>query len=185
MNNLLSFFKSHWLLVVILLLLTGFSSLFLFNSIYVTFGIIIAPYKTGSLVFFYLSVFFLVTMFFGLVSKLCSIIWTVKKSTDEENHPSYADITSAVALTILFLIATVFYLAFYYKMSTTVEPYTSSAGVMSSFGSLFPSIFAVIVGFLEKRLINLLSDLYSTDNSNSSTANQQNVSTNSDQIKAE
>ena len=172
MNNLLSFFKSHGLLVVILLLLTGFSSLCLSNSVYVTIGLIIAPYKTGSFVFLYLSVFFLVTMFFSLVSKLHS---TVKKPTDKENHwPSCANITTSVAAIIYIILVLVLYLAFYYRMTTTMEPHTSSAGVMSFFGSLelLPSICAVIIGFLEKHLINLLG-----------TASQQNISTVSDQIK--
>lgn len=50
------------------------SNILLFNLIYIFMGLITAPIETGSLLFLYSTVFFLLTAFFALMFKGCSII---------------------------------------------------------------------------------------------------------------
>ena len=151
------------------------ANLLSFNIIYVFMGLIAAPIATGSLLFLYSTVFFLLTMFFTLLSKGWSIAWeqlrahnTDGKDLQEETDPKpqasnerlflCCDILIGFLIAVFLVVDMGLYLAFYYEMAVTVEPYSSSAGFLSSFGSLVPAIFTLTAGLLEKRLINFLSN---------------------------
>ncbi len=58
---------------------------------------------------------------------------------------------------LLFLADLLLYMVFYYEMAIHLEPYTSSAGFLSSFSILIPALFTLTAGILEKRFINFLS----------------------------
>ncbi len=204
-----------------------------FNIMYVFMGLISAPIETGSLLFLYLTVFFLLTMFVALLHKGFSIAnkkfkhpksdivfaplnvpcrdpefriqleqsdegFTIMRLVDSESDTSGQqfvdyqpppvpqsgpragkinaclvafDALIAVVSAILVLVNIFLYMAFYYEMAITVEPYTSSAGFLSSFGSLVPAMFTLTAGILEKRLITFLSGFDTADSHTGGTTN--------------
>ena len=209
--------------VISITILVMTTNVLLFNIIYIFMGLIAAPIETGSLLFLYLTVFFLLTMFLALVHKGFSIAnkklknpksdvvfdplpcrhepqfriqleesdgFTIMRLVDSESDASVGnfveyeplpqsgpragkisacllafDVFIAVVSAILVFADMLLYMSFYYEMALTVEPYTSSAGFLSSFGSLVPALFTLTAGILEKRLITFLSGF---DNSNKS-----------------
>ena len=206
--------------IVILVVTASFLS---FNAVYIFMGMIAAPIETGSLIFFYSTVFFLLTMTFTITSKGWSYAWKQlgkertptsqeqpriplelpvytedsvsvnvvspedstccsnffnrrRSSVQQEQPPTLCkrfknyfatpkwsrcclicDIVIGFMIVVFVVGDMALYLTFYYQMAIKVEPYSSSAGFLSSFGSLVPAIFTLTVGLLEKRFISFIS----------------------------
>ena len=206
--------------IVILVVTASFLS---FNAVYIFMGMIAAPIETGSLIFFYSTVFFLLTMTFTITSKgwsyalkqlgkertptsqeqpriprelpvytqdsvtvnvvspedstCCSNLFKRRRSSVQQEQPptlykrfknyfatpkwsrccQICDIVIGFMIVVFVVGDMALYLTFYYQMAIKVEPYSSSAGFLSSFGSLVPAIFTLTVGLLEKRFISFIS----------------------------
>ena len=135
------------------------TELFSFHGIYILMGLVAAPVVTGSLVIFYITAVFLSTMFFALISKGIAYGKNngVTANTKRENALLIFDVFLVIFIGLLFLAGICLYLTFYYRMVISVEPYSTGAGFLSSFGTLVPSILTLTAGLLEKRLIKFLS----------------------------
>ena len=90
-------------------------------------------------------------------------------SSNVESQPGRVDLSRStvcyifdavvvLVISLLVLAALILYLTFYYEMAITVEPYTSQAGFLESFGTLIPAIFASIIGFMAKKFITFVSE---------------------------
>lgn len=134
------------------------AELFSFHAVYILMGLLAAPVVTGSLVIFYITAVFLSTMFFALISK--GIAYGQNNGATAETKCEKAlltfDVSLVVIIGLLFLTGVCLYLAFYYKMVISVEPYSTGSGFLSSFGTLVPAILTLTAGLLEKRLIKFL-----------------------------
>ena len=136
------------------------TELFSFHGIYILMGLVAAPVVTGSLVIFYITAMFLSTMFFALISKGIAYVGKNNEgtaNTKRENALLTFDVFLVIFIGLLFLAGICLYLTFYYRMVISVEPYSTGAGFLSSFGTLVPSILTLTAGLLEKRLIKFLN----------------------------
>ena len=151
-------------------IVTLFTQLALFNSIFLTLAVVAAPVETGSLSLLCVASLFCLITFFAIILKIFFKLFEKPLKDDPENRRQkqyYIKIILCHYLYGFFLFGVVFislaagiiaFVVFVILYSIKVQEYRNSHGVLVFLGALLPSVLAVSTGIFLQKIFRCLEN---------------------------